>query len=171
RPTQAGRAARSKSVAWCTSALVFSLGTSRGNLLNAGLCAREFDVQSLHADRSFDGSTIESAGEEHISRRTLDGNVNREAELIGAEIAADDVGVAARDGERPGKGAVAGHYEIDRGLFRPFGRGVGQLPFSCEVALGRVLGLFRFAGGEFAAVDKNKFDLGFFVEDVAVGDN
>src|SRR5260370_29509749 len=147
------------------------MGSSRGNLVNAGGCAGEFDGEALHADRSFDGSAVESAGEEHIGRRTLDGNVDRKAELVGAEIAGDDVGVAARAGQRAGKRAVSGHYEVYGGLFGPFWRGVGEFPFAGEVTLGRILGLFRLADGEFASLDEKEFVFCFFVADIAISDN
>src|SRR5579859_747061 len=78
-----------------------SPGTSRAGFV-PGFGSGKVDIHSLHADRSFHGGAVESTGENHVGRSAFDGQVDGEAELIGAEITAEDVGVAvgANDGPR-----------------------------------------------------------------------
>src|SRR5712692_4627677 len=153
------------------SSLRLSLSTPEGEFaaMIAGLCAGEVDFQALHADGALDGSAVEGAVKNDIGGRTLDGNIDGEAEFIDAEIAADDGGVAARAAEGAGKRAVTGHGNVDGRFLRSFGSGVGELPLAGEIALGRILGFFRLANSELAAIDEDNFDFGFFVEEIAIG--
>ena len=78
---------------------------------------------------------------------------------------------AALARERAGERAVGRHGEVGGRFFRALGRGVGELPFAGQIALGRILWLFRLVDRESSAIDEDVFDFCFFVEQVAVGDD
>src|SRR5437762_567757 len=78
-------------------------------------------------------------------------------------------GGVAFETERAGDGAVAGHRELDGRFFGSFRSGIGELPVPGDVAFGRILGPFRLADFETAAIDKYQFDFRFFLEEVAIG--
>ncbi len=75
----------------------------------------------------------------------------------------------ARD--RTGDRAVFVHAEVRGRFLGAFGRRVGELPFSGDVALGRLLGLLRLADFESMAVHKDHLDLCFFLEDVSISNH
>src|ERR1700746_4012296 len=71
-----------------------------------------------------------------------------------------------------GNRAVFVHVEVSGGFIgTAVGPGVGKLPFAAHVAFRRIFGLVRLADFKSAAVDKNKFDLCFFLEEFAVSDD
>src|SRR5205823_10374185 len=98
------------------------------------------------------------AGKRDVRGPLIERNVDREAELVHAEVAADDRGVSAFAVDSAGDRAVLIHGELSRRFLGPFRRRVGEFPFSSDVAFRRPLGLLRFANLKSAAVDKNKFD-------------
>ena len=78
---------------------------------------------------------------------------------------------AAFAGEGAGQRAVRGHGQVGRGFLGPFRRVVGEFPFAREVTLGRIFRFFRFVNRVAASVDEDEFNLGLFVEQIAVGDH
>src|SRR4029077_5952500 len=96
------------------------LGVNRTARLGSG----EIDVETLHADGAFHSGAVEGAGKDDVRGRTLERGVDGERGFVGAVVAADDVGIAARAAERAGKRAVAGHGDIGGGFFRSFRSGV-----------------------------------------------
>src|SRR5204863_1420285 len=151
-----------------------SLGTSKRGRRNGsvrGLNADKVQRETLHANGPLQRRPVKRAGENDISRRSLDRNVDGKVELVHAQIAADDRRGAALARESAGDRAVFIHGEVGSRLLGTIRRGVGKSPFSGDVAFRRLLWLLRVANFESAAVYKNHFDLGFFLEEVAIGNH
>src|SRR5947208_8976816 len=132
-----------------------SLGTSkrgRRSSSDRGFDAGEIQRDTLHVDGALQRRPIKRAGENDIRGRSLNWNVDGEAELIHAQIAADDRRGAALARENAGDRAVFIHGEVGRRLLGPIRRGVGELPFSGDVAFRRLLEFLRLANFKSAAV-------------------
>src|SRR5260370_5395992 len=145
----------------------FSLGTSKDGSCSCGVRgfdAGEINRYTLHVDAALQGSSVKGAGEGDVGRRSLDRNVDGEAEFVHAQVPADDRGGAALAGESAGDGAVLFHREVSGGFFGTVGRDVGKLPLAAEIAFRQILGLLRFANHTSAAIDKHHFDFGLFLE-------
>src|SRR5437762_3361084 len=125
----------------------------------------------MHADAALQGSSIKSSRESDVRGRSFERNVDGEAEFVHAQVSADERGGAALAGEAAGDRAVLVHGEVSDGFFGTIGRGVGKLPFSADVPFRRLLGLLRLANRQPVSVGKNQFDLRFFLEAIAVGDD
>ena len=115
-------------------------------------------------------SSIEGAAESDVGERGADGDVNEKTKFVGTEIAAENGGSTALAGERSGNGSVGRHRKVGGRFFRALRSGVGELPFSGDVTLGRILGLLRLAYFKAVAIHEDELDFCFFVEEIAVGD-
>src|SRR5216684_6806309 len=152
----------------------FSLGTYKYGSCSwgvRGFDAGEINRYTLHVDAALQGSSVKGAGEGDVRGRSLDRDVDGEAEFVHAQVPADDRGGAALAGESAGDGAVLFHGEVSGGFLGTIGCGVGKLPLAAEIAFRRILELVWFANHKSAAVDKNHFDFCFFFEEVAISDH
>src|SRR2546428_13945709 len=87
-----------------------------------------------------------------------------------AQVAADNRGRATVASDGAGDRAVFLHREISgRFLGPPVGRGIGELPFSSDVAFRRLFRFFWLANFKSPAVNEDHFDFRFFLEEVAIG--
>src|SRR5207237_7198300 len=112
----------------------------RGRCSITGFDAGEIERHAQHGDGAFQRIAVKGAGEHDVGGALVENDVAGEAEFVGAEVAADDVGGATMAGDRAGNRAVLVHHEVGGGFFRAFRGGVGQLPFSSDVSLRRILG-------------------------------
>src|SRR5882762_10886017 len=153
-----------------------SLGASkhgcRGSGSTRGLDARKLQRKTVHGDVAFQGSPVERPRENDVRGRSLDRNVDGEAELVLAQVSADDRGGATLAGNGAGDRSVLIHRQVRGGFIGTVvGRGVGKLPSPADVPFRRIFGLLRPADFKSAAVHKNHFDLRFFLKEVAVSND
>src|ERR1051326_203038 len=89
---------------------------------------------------------------------------NYEMEFFAAKIAAKNRSSATLAAQGSRDGAIGRHCELRGRFFRAFRGGIGQLPFTGNVALGKILGPFGLVDFKTVSIDKNHFYLCFFVE-------
>src|SRR5438874_12817116 len=114
-----------------------SLGTSKRGRRNGsvrGLNADKVQRETLHANGPLQRRPVKRDGENDVSRRSLDRNVDGKVEFVHAQITADDRGGAALACESAGDRAVLIHTKVRSRFLRAIRRGVGKFPFSGDVA-------------------------------------
>ncbi len=87
----------------------FSLGTSKDGRCSCGVHgfdAGEINRYTLHADAALERGSVKGAGEGDVRGRSLDRDVDGEAEFVHAQVPADDRGGAALAGESVARSAV-----------------------------------------------------------------
>src|SRR5713226_6289634 len=115
-----------------------SLGTSKDGRCSCGIRgfdAGEINRNTLHADAALQGSSVKGTGEGDVRGRSLDRNVDGEAELVHAQVSADDRSGAALTGNAAGDGAVLVHRKVSGRFLGTIGRGVREFPFAADVTL------------------------------------
>src|SRR5216684_8774944 len=96
----------------------FALVTYKGGRCSCGVGgfdAGEINRNPLHADAALERGSVKRAREGDVRGRTLDRDVDGEAEFVHAQVPADDRGSAALAGESAGDGAVLFHREVSGG--------------------------------------------------------
>src|SRR5438445_10890714 len=114
-----------------------SLGTSKRG--RCGSSVRGFDAgkvqrDTLHANGPLQRCPVKRTGENDISRRSLDRNVDGKTAFVHAKITAYDRGGAALACEIAADRHVPLQTKLRSTLRRAIGRGAGKTPSSGQVA-------------------------------------